>query len=608
MVKIPEFIKIKLKKLKYRILYPEGVFENEVVDIRISNENIRRYKIQNLRKDFFSISIKSKDDAFKYCFYLLLLITLFLLPFAAVQSGVTDKEVGQYQRAEQMYNYYATVDTTILSDPTLQTHTQFVDLTCYALCKWLGISSVYEFRHVVGALFAWLLISLVGSFLMNLFSWRAAFLGATCMVISPHFLGQSFGNLSDIPFAFFYFLSLYQIYTFIGELPVVKWKRLLLIVLSVSLANAVYVGGFVLLHFLFIFSILAFFWTNPFSKFFTRKYFVNFFKLLLILVAVTMTVYLLNIFYPFHHFMFSKTFPRHSLLYMCEHQQPLNFLWNKQMISSENLTVKFVFERIQITVPLLILLGCVMHFLVLKTIVKTTHLINWLICFIVMIFPFWALSGENCEISDGWALYWTSYPLIVVFSVSGYEGILRKIDDKYANFVIVGAIFLLMMMPLRHVLFYYDKESVYFNELSGGMTSAFGKYELAGDQCNKQACNWLIKNAEGVSDSTKIRVKTDGNAACGYFFAPHAQNFSLSYGTLAASDTLEWDYFISFANKVKLGQLQSGEWEKNKSVYQVFMENKPIAIILHREPCLTPDTTTMENVMEIEPTPSKIVK
>ena len=56
-------------QLKFRVRYSRNVFEDEVVDIRMSNENIKRYSIQNLRKDFFSISIKTKDDILKYLFY-----------------------------------------------------------------------------------------------------------------------------------------------------------------------------------------------------------------------------------------------------------------------------------------------------------------------------------------------------------------------------------------------------------------------------------------------------------------------------------------------------------------------------------------------------------
>ena len=195
---IKDSIKLRLKKLKYQILYPRSVFEYEVADIRISNENIRRYKFQHLKKDFFSISIKGKDDVFKYLYYLLCIVLLIALPIIGVQNGISDKEIEQHHRAELLYQYYADDNPEILQYSNAQTQTQIVDFLCYCATKWLHIESVYDFRHIVGALFAWLIIVVMGSFLMNLFSWRAAFFGGLMLALSPHFFGQSFGNLAAV--------------------------------------------------------------------------------------------------------------------------------------------------------------------------------------------------------------------------------------------------------------------------------------------------------------------------------------------------------------------------------------------------------------------------
>ena len=152
--------------------------------------------------------------------------------------GISDKEIEQHHRAELLYQYYADGNTEILEYSNAKTQTQLVDFLCYCATKWLHIESVYDFRHVVGALFAWLIIVVMGSFLMNLFSWRAAFIGGLMLALSPHFFGQSFGNLADISFTFCYILAIHQIGILIGELPVLKWKRLVFIVLSIAAANS----------------------------------------------------------------------------------------------------------------------------------------------------------------------------------------------------------------------------------------------------------------------------------------------------------------------------------------------------------------------------------
>lgn len=582
-MEIKESIYHYLKKLKYRILYPLNVFENEVEDIRMSNENIRRYKIQHLRKAFFSISIKGKDDVFKYLYYLLILVLIVLLPFAALRNGISEKEVEQHHRAELLYQYYADDNPAILEYTDTQTHTQSIDFLCYCLTKWLHIESVYDVRHLAGAFLAWLIIIVTGSYLMNLFSWRAAFFGSLFLVLSPHFMGQSFGNLNDICFSFFYLMAIYQIYTLIGELPIVKWKRLAFIIISIAAATSIHVGGFILLHYMFISVIVAFIVVNPITQFFTKRYFKNLGILILIMMGISAIVYLLYALYPLHGIRSLAIRPHHGVLDMAENQPITNILWGGQMLSSHDLTVGFIFKRLQFTVPLLIIAGIILHFVVIKNIVKKVHLANLVLLGFALLYPLWTLQGEKCEIYDGWAIYMMIYPFLVMFSAAGYEGLLRKVDDKYTNFVIVSAMLLLSFMPLRHTIFHYQTLGIYFNELSGGISASAGKYAIdEGENANKTAFTWLIKNADRNVDSLPLVVYTDGNHACDYYFRNHSKEFTLAHSTLQNADTLNWDYFVCFIDAAEPSELKSGKWAKTKSKRRFYVENQPVALILHR--------------------------
>lgn len=580
---ITQYLKIKLKKLRDRVINPPNVFENEVADIRTSNENVRRYSIQHLRKEFFSIKIKGKDDIFKYLFYLLCLILLLLLPLGSIRNGISEKEIQQNKQAEALYQYYANGDKAIKEMPGAIDHPQVIDLVCYSLCKWLHVSHVYEFRHIIGALLAWLIIVLTGSFLMNLFTWRAAFLGSCFLFISPHFLAQSFGNLDDTAFAFFYLLSLYQIYTFIGELPIIKWKRLVFIVLAIAAANSIHVGGFALLHYLFLFSVIAFVIANPISKIRTLNYWRNFLILLVFLFGMSFAVYILFILYPLQGFRISEILPGKALQTMAASQLPTEIFWHGHLISSKGLTLSFIFERMQISIPLLIILGCLLHFIVIKTTTKTIHVLNAIILIFAIIYPFWKLSGSNYEISDGWSLYMMVYPLIVMFSVAGCEGLLFKVDDRYTNFVIVSAILLLSLMPLRHVLFHYPTVGVYFNELSGGIATAYDKYSIdEGESANKEICNWLISNNPNIQNNPPV-ILTNGNSGCDYFLqncdAPFIVGHT-SWNEFSQNDSLKWDYYCAFVNQQPINERELTNGPNATIVYQLQVENKAIAYII----------------------------
>ncbi len=601
-------IQVWLRKLRFDLRWRKNIFEDDVADIRMSNENIRRYTFQNLRKEFFSISIKTKDDIFKYLFYLLHILLLVTLPYAAINTGISEKEIQQQERAEQLYNFYAHHDTAITADPYAQRHTQSVDFVCCCICKWLNISDIYSLRHIIGALFAWLTILLVGSFLMNMFAWRAAFFGALFMLLSPAYLGQSFGNLADIPFAFFYLLTLYQIYLLIGELPIIKWKRLIFIALSIICANTIHVGGYVLVHYLLIFSVLAFVVFNPTSKIFTRRYVQNLGVLILILSGVAATIYLIGIIHPIKGVHFTLLSPRNAIAASCIDYPSTQLLWNSKILDSNSLTANFILQRLQRTLPLFVIIGCLIHFVFLKTIVKKVRLTNAILLVFSILYPLWCIFHAKSHIYDGWSIYLMILPLIVMFAVAGYEGILRKVDDKYTNFVIISGIFVLTLMPLRHVIFNYKTMSCYFNELSGGINNAYGHYVIdEGEQANKMVFKWVKKYCANPNDTAAVRLVTNGGTGFDYHFQGQ-EHFQLSHAALTPADTTSWDYYISFVDKVLPSQLRNKKWEREPAMKQFFLEHKPIAIVIKNEKsplfrpvCATVDSTALADSLILAP-------
>lgn len=579
-----------IDQLFRKIKYPINVFEKEVTDIKISNENIKRYRFQKLKKDFFSISLKSKDDSYKYLFYILMVVLLFFLPIWSLQTGISDAEIAAQKQAEALYNYYAHHDQTITTLSEAKHHPQFVDFICCCITQWFHIDSVYHFRHLVGSLFAWFIIVLAGSFLMNLFHWRTAFFGAIFLFISPHFIGQSFGNLVDIPFAFFYLLTLYHTYVLLCEFPIIKWKRLLLITLSIIAATYIHSGGYVLLHYLYLFTILIFLVRNPIKKIFTKQYVKNFLFLLTIITGVTVVVYIFNLIIPpFSH---PKTgiLPTYAIADSTLYQKVISFLWEGHIVSSDSLSWKFILQKMQITVPLIIIIGTIIHILFLRSVIKEVHFINELLIIVALIYPLWSLQGSSCNLGTGWSIYLMSYPLLVIYAAAGYEGILQKVDDRYTNVVIVGAIILLIIMPLRHTLLYTDSLGTYFNEISGGIRNAQGKYAIDPEEsCNQRVCNWLIAHTPALiyvdtnGHYLPYVVATNGNDGCDYFLRHSTSKFQLLHADWNTLDTnLLWDYYISFIDQASETEIQQKLLPQDTILYQIKVEKQPIAHIIKR--------------------------
>lgn len=113
---------------------------------------------------------------------------------------------------------------------------------------------MYEFRHLVQGLVG--VITLVGTWRLTLTAaaarprshrTRAALLAVAVLATWPVFVGHSFFNPKDIPFAAAYVWSLFALLRIRAELPRVRIGTILLGGLTIGLAMAVRVGGVVLL-------------------------------------------------------------------------------------------------------------------------------------------------------------------------------------------------------------------------------------------------------------------------------------------------------------------------------------------------------------------------
>ena len=602
---LSKYLKEQYNNLVFKIKYSQNVFEREILDIRMSEERIRTNALKRFRKDFFSFAIKTKDDIFKYLFYILILVLLAALPILASEVGVSQTEIRDQQQAELFYDHFTSAATDMSADVFTQTHPQFVDFLCCCICKWFGISWIYQFRHIIGALFAWGIILLAGCFLMKLFTWRAAFFGSFLLFISPHFLAQSAGNIADISFAFFYLLGIYEIYLFLSEFPVVKWKRLAL--LSFSTIAAVYVNcaGFVLLHYFILAAFLIFFVENPVRKLFTRTYGRNVLKLALIVSGTVATVYLTDLLNPLHFLTFSNAGLSNSVIKSAENLPVTQFLWSGKVTSSTSLGTRFLLMKMQVTIPLVVIIGCLVHLLFMRTVIREAHVLPSLLLYFSLLFPLWSLHRAGGCVGDGWSYYLMLYPLVVMLAAAGYDAFLRRVGDRYTNAVIVAGMLLLSLLPLRHVLLNQPGIGIYYNELAGGVHNTFGKYPIdEGHNFNRKASKWLLsyihKNDERFRADTlpKLQVATLDTEVTRFFFRNDTGRIEIV--EMPLTDTSRhWDYYLSYIDDLSPRELKR-IWESSDDIIKTFKtDSKPVTLILRTLPdtaSVATDTLALDSI------------
>lgn len=578
-----------IKQFANRISYSQELFDDDIWEIRLSKNHQRDIKYSVQRK-LFSFSLKSRDDVYKYLMLISMMVMLLVMLMMSRHVGISTRELEQHHYSELVYNHFHHINDTqaYKNHPFASTQAQYIDLIVYSACKTLHIADTFTIRHLLSAFFGWLLILYLSILILKAFNWRAAFFTAFFLFISPRFFSYSLSNMVDVTFAFGFIFTITQMYYFCRELPVIRIYRCVKILIGILLSLSTYNAGFVLLHFFIIFTLLNFFLYNPLKKIFTKEYMKALGFLCIMLLVSSVFVYSVH-FICTLHLNRSLVLP-HNAFQLLTINYPLsgNQLFKGNIIGPDNYPNSYLATYLFITIPTIILIGFLLFFVFFKTAVKSLKFYSIFIFLYPFFFCIHKVKFYYICPDTMWAIYYFIYPLFMLIAVSGIECTLRAVNDKYTNFVILGLIGLLSCLPIRHIFINKPVSSVYFNEISGGISNAYAKYELdANDDANKSACTWLSNHIyqnhlSATPTDTALVIATNGNKACALFFQKDSSLIKLQYTPFSKTDST-WDYYIDFCNHIPASQLRNGTWPYERTIHRINIESKPI-VAIYRNP------------------------
>ncbi|MCR4965556.1 MAG: hypothetical protein K6A41_07845 [Bacteroidales bacterium] len=584
---ITGFIKHTVQKIINWFSYSHDMFDDEVMNFRISKKRQSNLRYKATR-DLFSMSIKDTDDIFKYILIVMMGVMLVVMILMSQHVGISDREVEQNKYTELVYNHFHHIgDSDAYKDhPYAKTQAQYIDLVIYSIGKIVHAKDIFVAKHLISAIFGWLLVLYLSILMRRAYNWRAAFFTAAFMLISPRFLGYAISSVTDVTFAFGFVFTITQLYYFCREIPVIRIFRVIKIILGMLIALSTFNAGFVLIHFLFVFSLLNFLIYNPIRKFFTTAYLKSLGTLLLLLFGITGIVYLTHAIGT-HFLVKSLVLPRDALtLLTVNYPVAENQLFAGKIIGPDNFPKYYFIHFLFITIPLVVLVGFVLFFVFIRSAIRTLKPYSIFIFLYTFFFCIHRVRNNYMTPETLRAIYFSIYPLFILIAAGGVENAMRSINDKYTNTVVVGLIALFSILPIRHIVLNQPLTFIYFNELSGGIHNAYSKYTIQYDnEANKLACYWLkdhIKeNGWDSNPDYTWKVATNGNQACGIFFNSD-KNIELSHQPFVKSDTT-WDYYIDFCNDVPPAMLRNNLWPQDTSIKTFRLENMPVAAIYCNE-------------------------
>lgn len=532
-------------------------------------------------------SFVSVPSWFRLAFVTTAIIMAILLPILSLEAGISGDEEKHYVHAGKVFNYFATrgEDKAALSDPEnkLNYYGQSFDLITYVVNKIFEVDNIYEVRHILNSITGFLTILFAGLLASLLAGYRAGVITMILFFFAPRFLGHSFNNSLDVPFALGYIFTIYQIIRFLKKLPRFSWSIAFWICIGMAWTISIRIGGLILIPYAFMFAGLYLLINKWEFRLFSREGYLMIRKGLILLIIISAASYILALLaWPFG---LQKPIqnPLEAFRLMANITVAIRVLFNGEIFWSNKLPWYYYSMYILYTVPVLILIGFLTNVLVYRVYRKFLKPFFIFVLFFAVIFPMAYVIYKESNVYGGWRHIMFIFPPLVVIAGITIESVARILRSRYLKFALAFIILAGIAHPIRYIIVNHPFEYIYFNEIMGNVNKAFGRFE--NDyylNSLRQGSEWLIENIlPGQPAGIKVRIAT--NASVNYYFRHYTDKVSTHYTRYYDRGAYDWDYAIYFCNYIDPFQLKNNIWPPYKTIHTIDVDKVPICAIVKRE-------------------------
>lgn len=547
-------------------------------------------------------------------FTLLAIALVFLMPIMSRQAGISGDEITQYEYSRLTANYYQDligldiepVDSLALKGQKMKTlaskasedpaalatledpeklmhlYGSSFDTFSTLIIRLLGTDDIYETRHMLNSLFGWLCMLFAALIVRRLSgSWAYAFLALLLLFFTPRLLGESFNNPKDVPFAAGYTMALYYM---LRAFPVRGPRRIshaVGLILGIALAISIRVGGIILLPMVVMYAGLQFISAIGWKSFIGFKW-TGFVSLLRYVVLIALGGYLLGVVAWPYGLQSPLENPLAALSAFSNYSGSLRQLFEGKMYDSDLLPSHYLSKYILITTPIVSLIGALLFVGLLA--MKPRKLNNALfLLFFAAVFPVLYIYIQKSNVYGGLRHVLFVIPALTVVGVMGWKMLEDLLAPKgkmaLAAPVAMGG---LTFLPALFTLQNHPLQYVYFNELTGGVKGAYGKYEMDYYLASlKQSSEWLLENEIRKNPTKRYTILTYGMDQVRYYFR-NDTNVHVGYTRYDDRSKARWDYAIFFNAYMDQERLLNGYYPPAGTVYSPMAAGMPMGIVIKR--------------------------
>ncbi len=509
-------------------------------------------------------------------FWLLLLGAFVRL---SLDAGISGDEYLHLNQSYKVLDYYKSLgkDKSALHTPKtfLKYYGQSFDNIATLISEIFNVDDIFTLRHILNAFAAWLTLLFTFLTARELSNRKTAIFAVILLLLSPRFIGHSFNNLKDIPFALGFIASLYFILKYLKNLRnspnIVKAGLITVIAFTLSIRPA----GVLIIIYLWMSVLIRILQLGKFNL-------KEMWQEAIPLFFISLTGYFAGLLFWPYAMENPLWHPIQSTIVMTDYYITIRQLFEGTLYWSDQLPWYYLIKYIVITIPIAVIMGTAIslfHFK--KYLFKKSSFLPFATLLFITLFPILFILIKSSNVYGGWRHILFIYPPLVIISALGYNWVADIKRTKATKYIFTTITLLLLAEPLLFMVRNHPYEIVYFNPLIGGMKGAKGSYEMDYYyHSTRESSEKLIKY---IQTHNEDRVIVAGNFETVWFFRDFPAVIKNLYTPYYYKNSKNWDYNIITAAYMTPFSLQPERWPPPNTIFTIDVDKVPICAVLKRE-------------------------
>jgi tetratricopeptide (TPR) repeat protein len=502
--------------------------------------------------------------------------------FTSGNAGITCDEVLHYNQSQDVYSFFSTggVDKDALHNPVwhLMYYGQSYDNFVTILINWLGIDNVYGFRHIMSSIAGWLTIMVTAFFAIRISGYRAALLVLLLFSLTPSFIGHSYNNLKDIPFALGYISATFLLFKFLSCRERIPFYIVFLLTLSVAFTMSIRAAGAVVILYMFFFMFITIAMKYYADRNITRKEIIYKF---LLLTCISLTAYFLSIMlWPYAlQNPLRNVFEAYRV--MAHYPDTFRQIFEGKVEWSDFMPWYYLPKSMMITIPVIVTAGIFLFIILSGKIFNKDKTLAFSLLILTILFPVFFAIIQKSNLYSSWRQFLFIYPALVLLAASGFNVLYDFFPNKYPKWILTFALVLLAIHPVRYMINNPRYFYLYYNQIVGGLKGAHGNYETDYYYVSQtEASEWLINYLEENRITGSIKVSATYSVSWQFRNHPDIETSYFRYEERSQAD---WDYAIVTNRYISPFKLRNGSWPPANAIKVIYADSVPICAVLERK-------------------------